>query len=239
MIKLLQNLYCEIMHRISMILLGPNVNKKIEKVSEVQVVSEKPKFETKKSEQFFKNVEKETIAASMDLVAETTHEERIVKMLNIILDQVLIQTYKAPEDKELNLIHPQFAPYILTMGAGIASEKTEEKIQRLAKEKGRQYALLYTQEALSAQWRKKYTILISEAGKYETLANGYSQLRARLEELWGQTVWADRKYAEEFLVKHLISKPELEEFLFALANDNFEVMLSGDIDTEKRKEQTR
>jgi len=239
MIKLLQKIYAEILHMISLALLGPEKDKKMVKLKEVQVVNQKPKFESKKTEQFFKNVEKETIATSMDLVAETTHEDRILRMLNLILDQVLIQTYKASENTELNLIHPEFAPYILTSGAAMASEKTEEKIQRLAKEKDRRYALLYTQEALSAQWRKSYAVLISEAGKYETLANGYSQLRARLKELWRQSIWADAKYSDEFLVKHLISEPELEEFLFALANDGFEFMLSTDTDTKKREEQTR
>lgn len=235
----LQKIFAEVVHKIKLFMLGSEVDKQLKKQVLVDVSNSKISYETKKVETYIKDYEKNTVNSALEVVKGTTEEERLFKMLNVFLDQILIQIYKASENTELNPIHPEFAPYILTMGAGFASEKTEEKIQRLAKEKDRRYALLYLQEALSAQWRVKYSYLIKEAGKYVSLANGYSQLRANLKELGAQTFWSDRKFFDEFMVKHLISEPEFEEFLFALANDKYEFLLESDTDTETRKKQTR
>ncbi len=160
-------------------------------------------------------------------------EARIREFLDLIVDQVLSQGYKSPENWELNLIHPEFAPYILTQGVGMASEYTEQKIQRLNKEKGYLYAEWYTYEAVSAQWRKAFAKLVLEAGKatqISTTPDGqYAAInRANLHELWRQTVWADKKYADEWLQYARRTDAELDEFLLTLATDNVEFLPQTD-----------
>lgn len=160
-------------------------------------------------------------------------EARIRDFLDLIVDQVLSQGYKDNENWELNLIHPEFAPYLLTQGAGIASEYTEQKIQRLNKEKGYLYAEWYTYQALSAQWRKAFAKLVLEAGQptqISTTSDGlYGAInRATLHELWRQTVWTDRKFSDEWLLYARRTDAELDEFLLTLATDDVQFLPKTD-----------
>ena len=116
--------------------------------------------------------------------------------------------------------------YILTSGVGVASELTEAKIQRLNKTAG--FGYLYaeweTYYALSAQWRKEFSDMVKSEGKTFVGENGTAVVRAKLHELWRQTVWADRKFATEWLVYSRISDAELFEFLLTLATDEIEFL---------------
>lgn len=175
----------------------------------------------------------EVLTTSPPATTSKTKEERIRRILDLIVDQVLSEGYKDNVNFELNVIHPEFQPYIISEGAAIAAEYTKEKIQRLNQLKGYLYAEWYTYEALSAQWRKVFANLITQAGQatqVSTTPEGqYAAInRASLHELWRQTVWADKSFADQWLVYSRISDAELSEFLLTLATDDIEFLPKTD-----------
>lgn len=159
---------------------------------------------------------------------EMNKKERLRRFIDLVTDQVLSQGYKDNENWELNLIHPTDAKYILTSGVGLASEFTESKVKDLNKTQGYAAAERYVYEALSAQWRKEYAYFIFYEGKQFLNSRNYPQFRADLHELWRQTVWADRKYSDEWLEYHKISDDELTEFLLYLATDDIDGLQKTD-----------
>jgi hypothetical protein len=178
-------------------------------------------------------VEAITNMTDLSVTPEKAKQLRIREFLDLIVDQVLSQGYKNSENWELNLIHPEFAAYILTHGAGMASEYTEQKIQRLNKEKGYLYAEWYTYQALSAQCRKEFSKLVTQAGmatQVSKLPDGtYAAInRASLHEIWRQAVWADPKFADEWLVYARRTDAELDEFLLTLFTDDVQFLPSTD-----------
>jgi|GEM_PF-6338242 len=174
-----------------------------------------------------KTSEKVAIIALSEMDHTPTKEERTKRILDALVDDIIIQSSNKDEGKEVNLIHPLHAKYIVPIGAGYASEKTEEAMKRYAKIDYR-YAEWYVYEALSAQWRPQYRVLISEAGTLVETKNGMAKIRARLHELWRQTLWTDIRTSDEFLKKHKISDAELEEFLFVLADDSVQFLPKTD-----------
>jgi len=163
--------------------------------------------------------EAEAVNEAIYQEAAPTKEQRLKRILDLIVNQVLVQGYTAPENKELNPIHPHDAKYILTLGAAMASEFTEQTAQRLAKTKGFEYAEWHIYEAISAQWRREYAYLVTEAGK-TVPSRVKEKIRASLNELWRQTVWADPAFADDFIVRNRITESELHEFLLAMAEDD-------------------
>ena len=178
-------------------------------------------------------VEAITNMTDLSVTPEKAKQLRIRAFLDLIVDQVLSQGYKNSENWELNLIHPEFAAYILTQGVGMASEYTEEKVQRLNKEKGYLYAEWFVYQALSAQCRKEFSKLVTQAGmatQVSKLPDGtYAAInRASLHEIWRQTVWADPKFADEWLVYARRTDAELDEFLLTLFTDDVQFLPSTD-----------
>jgi len=158
--------------------------------------------------------------------------ERLKRTFDLILGQILKQTKFESGMKELNLIHPEFSPYIAAYGSSgtaKAAELTEEKIQRLWNKIDHRYAEVYCYEALSAQWRKQYAFLIKEHGQKFLLDEKGVGFRAGLHELWRQTVWTDKDFADKWLIDNRIADAEIEEFLLHLAQDDCEFLPATDI----------
>jgi hypothetical protein len=157
---------------------------------------------------------------------ELSKPERIRRILRLITERMERQG-NGSEVFELNPIHPEFAPYIVSSGTAYASEKTEAKLHGL---KDMTFKMAYVYEALSAQWRREFRYLIEEQGKRVGVGAGRtgSKIRADLHELWRQTVWTDKRISEAFLKDNKITDAELEEFLLALAEDEVEAYLKTD-----------
>jgi len=228
----LENIWNEVLHFVKWLMVPQS---KKDAAVEFPIIPTLPKKETAAIVNMRTAVIKEAEKAQEKIYDATdapplTKEQRIRNILDHIVDEKLSDPVNASglvEVSELNLIHPDDQPYILTVGAKYAAEKTEATIQRLFKNRDYLYAEWYAYEALSFQWRKTYANLITQAGQLVN-AEGLRKFRASLHELWRQTVWADPKAADDFLTYYRISNVELEEFLLVLAEDDLEFLPKTD-----------
>jgi hypothetical protein len=159
-----------------------------------------------------------------------TKEQRVRKILDMIVSSELEEMPIGNRSMVINIISSEYQPYILTIGASFAGQKTMEKIQRLNADSrfGFPYAEFYTYTSLSEQWTKQFKYLIEQRGQTVAADKG-SIVRANIQELWRQTVWMDKDAAAKWLTDRRITESEITEFLLCLADDSISFIPSTDM----------